>query len=82
MEQMSQIWRFFEIQRDCVGIKAFIELISLDGRNVDIIRMKMTTKLEKDELNIDDCKDQSYDNKATMAGGHSLAQTKILNTYQ
>jgi hypothetical protein len=40
MEYMSQIGRFVEIKRACVGIKVFTEFISLDGRSAEVITIK------------------------------------------
>jgi hypothetical protein len=70
---MSQIGRFVELKRACVCIKAFIEFISLDGTSAEVITMKNRTKLEQDELNLEEVRGQSYDNVATMAGVLSRA---------
>jgi hypothetical protein len=72
MEQMSQIARFVEIQRDFVEIKeAFIDFIPVDVKTAEIITAEITKRLERDGLNLEDCRGQSYDNQATMAGVHS-----------
>jgi hypothetical protein len=80
IEQMSQIVRFVEIQSDSVEIKeAFIDFIPLDVKTAEIITAEITKKLERDGLNLEDCRGQSYDNQATMAGVHSGVQKRILD---
>ena len=39
----------------------------------------ITSKLERDGLNLNDCRGQSYDNQATMAGVYSGVQKRILD---
>jgi hypothetical protein len=70
---MSQTGRFVELKRACVCIKAFIELISLDGTSAEVITIKKRTKLEQGELNLEEGRGQSYDNLATMTGVLSRA---------
>jgi hypothetical protein len=66
---MSQIVRFIEIQRDSVEIKeAFIDFIPLDVKTAEIITAEITKRLERGGLNHEDCRGQSYDNQAIMAG--------------
>jgi hypothetical protein len=76
IEQMLQIVRFVEIQHDSVEVKeAFIDFISLDVKTAEIITVEIK-KLEQDGLNLEDCRGQSYDNQATMAGVHSAGVQK------
>jgi hypothetical protein len=80
VEQMSQIVRFVEIQRDSVEIKeVFIDYIPLDVKAAEIITAEIIKKLERDGLNLEDCRGQSYDNQAEMAGVHSGVQKRILD---
>jgi hypothetical protein len=66
MEQMSQIVRFVEIQCDSVEIKVtFIDFIPLDLKTAEIMTAEITKRLERDGLNLEDCRGQSYDNQAT-----------------
>jgi hypothetical protein len=66
IEQMSQIVRFVDIQRDSVEIKiAFIDFIPLDLKTAEIMTAEITKKLERAGLNLEDCRGQSYDNQAT-----------------
>jgi hypothetical protein len=71
IEQMSQIVKFVEIQRDPVEIKeAFIDFIPLDVKTAEIITAEITKELERDGLNLEDCRGRSCDNQATMTGVH------------
>jgi hypothetical protein len=45
----------------------------------EAITAEITKKLEQDGLNLQDCRGQSYDNQATMAGVHSGVQKRILD---
>jgi hypothetical protein len=75
---MSQIVRFVEIQRDSVEIKdALIDFFPLDVKIAEKIIAEITKKLERDGLNLEDCRGQSYDNQATMAGVHSGIQSEF-----
>jgi hypothetical protein len=57
---MSQIVRFVEIQRDSVEIKeAFTDFIPLGVKTAEIIAAEITNKLERDGLNLEDCRRQS-----------------------
>jgi hypothetical protein len=80
MEQMPQIVRFVEIQRDSVEIKeAFIDFIPVDVKTAEIITAEITKKLERDGLNLEDCRGQSYENQVIMADVHSGVQKQILD---
>ena len=80
VEQMSQIIRFVEIKRNSVDIKeAFIDFIPLEVKTAERITEAITSKLERDGLNLSDCRGQSYDNQATMAGIHSGVKKRILD---
>jgi hypothetical protein len=54
--------------------EAFIDFIPLGVKTAEIITAEITNKLEQDGLNLEDCRGQSYDNRATMAGVHSDVQ--------
>jgi hypothetical protein len=57
VEQMSQFVRFVEIQRDSVEIReAFIDFIPLDVKTAEIITAEITKELERDGLNLEDCR--------------------------
>lgn len=82
VEQMSQIIRFVEIEKHSVNIKeSFIDFVPLDHKTAGEISKKIIGKLEKDGLNLHNCRGQSYDNQATMAGVHSGVQKRILDLY-
>jgi hypothetical protein len=77
---MSPIVRFVEIQHDSAEIKeTFIDFIPLDVKTAEIITAEITKRMERDGLNLEDCRGQSYDNQATMPGVHSGVQKQILD---
>jgi hypothetical protein len=80
IEQMSQIVKFFEIQRDFVEMKeAFIDFIPLDVKTAEIITAQITKKLERGGLILEDCRGQLYENQAAMAGVRSGVRKRILD---
>jgi hypothetical protein len=66
---MLLIVRLVEIQHDSVeGKEAFINFIPLDVETPEVVIVKVNSKLGRSEVNLEDCRDQSYNNQATMAG--------------
>jgi hypothetical protein len=65
-EQMSQIVRFVEISETVEIKEAFIDFIPLDVKTAEIITAEITKKLERDGLYLEDCRGQSYENRATF----------------
>jgi hypothetical protein len=59
--------------------EVFIDFIPLDVKTAEIITAGITNKLERDGLNLEDCRGQSYDNQVAMAGVHSGVQMRILD---
>jgi hypothetical protein len=59
--------------------EAFIDFIPLDVKTAEMITAEITKKLERDGLNLEDCRGQPYDNQATMAGVYSGVQKRILD---
>jgi hypothetical protein len=58
-----------EARRDSVGIKDdFTHIIPFDVNTAEIIKEEITKKLERDGLNLEDCRGQPYDNQAEIAG--------------
>ena len=49
-----------------------IDLTSIHGEIAEVIIMKITKALEKDELHLEYCWRQSYNNHATMPGVHTV----------
>ena len=72
VERMSQIIRFVEIKRNSVDIKeAFIDFIPLEVKTAEGITeaiTSITSTLEIDGFNFNDCRGHSYENESTMAG--------------
>lgn len=82
-EQMSQIVRFVEVKQGSVEVReCFIDFVPIEDKTAEGIAEVITKKLEKDGLNFADCRGQSYDNQATMAGIHSGVQTRLLDLNQ
>jgi hypothetical protein len=59
--------------------EVFIDFIPLDMKTAETIIPEVINKLGCDGLNLKDCRGQSYDNQATMAGVHSGFQKQILD---
>lgn len=81
-EQMSEIIRYVEVKRNSVEIKeSFIDFIPIKTKNAEGMTNVILQKLEKDDLDLRNCRGQSYDNQATMAGVHSGVQQRILDKH-
>lgn len=78
-EQMSQIIRFVDIDEQSVEVReSFIDFIPVHDKTAAGITEVITSKLEEDGLDLKDCRGQSFDNQATMAGIHTGVQKRIL----
>lgn len=79
-EQMSEIIRYVEVKRNSVEIKeSFIDFINVKKKDAASMTEEILEKLEVDGLDLYNCRGQSYDNQATMAGVHSGVQQRILD---
>lgn len=68
-DQMSEVIRYVSISGKKVEIKeSFIDFIEMDSKNAEGIANLILGKLEKDEVDIQDCRGQAYDNASVMSG--------------
>ncbi|XP_065675743.1 uncharacterized protein LOC136091951 [Hydra vulgaris] len=81
-EQLRTRWNqwIVDIERGKVAVKeAFLDFIQIHGKSAEAITTEITKKLNLDGLNFQDCKSQSCDNQATMAGANSGVQKRTLD---
>ena len=77
-EQMSKVIRYVHVHENSIEIKeAFIEFFEIHDKSSEAIASAILSKLEADGLPIEDCRGQTYDNAAVMAGRRSGVQTRI-----
>ncbi|XP_043288811.1 52 kDa repressor of the inhibitor of the protein kinase-like [Venturia canescens] len=77
-DQMSEIIRYVHIEGDVVEVReSFLGFFSFSGKTAADISESILKQLEKDGLNIENCRAQGYDNAASMAGIHGGVQQKI-----
>lgn len=77
-EQMSQVIRYVERTGDVCEIKeSFIDFIEVAGKTGEDICQQILEKLAVDNLDIGQCRGQSYDNGSNMAGIHKGVQARI-----
>jgi len=79
-EQVSEILRYTHIDENRkVEIKeVFLGFFQIDKKDSGSLVNKILEKLEQDEISITDCRGQTYDNAAVMAGVRGGVQQKIL----
>lgn len=77
-EQMSQVIRYIKKTGDVCEIKeSFIDFIEVAGKTGEYICQQIIEKLTVDGLDIKQCRGQSYDNGANMAGTYNGVQARI-----
>ena len=79
-EQMSQVLRFVDVDNEtktAVVKEVFIDFIEIHEKSAESIAKEITSKLEQDNLDLNDCRRQTYDNAATMSGKVSGVQKLI-----
>ena len=78
-EQMSQVLRFVDVDNEtktAVIKEVFIDFIEIHEKSAERIAKEITSKLEQDNLDLNDCRGQTYD-AATMSGKASGVQKLI-----
>lgn len=58
-------------------MESFIDFIETKGETAEEITQLILNKIESDGLDIQNCRGQSYDNAAVMAGRHTGVQARI-----
>ena len=79
-EQMSQVLRFADVDNEtktAVIKEVFIDFIEIHEKSAESIAKESTSKLEQDNLDLNDCHRQMYDNAATMSRKVSSVQNLI-----
>ncbi|GBP94098.1 Zinc finger MYM-type protein 1 [Eumeta japonica] len=77
-EQMSQVIRYVKRTGDACEIKeSFIDFIEVAGKTGEDICQQILEKLAVDDLDIGQCRGQSYDNGSNMASIHKGVQARI-----
>ena len=77
-DQTSQVLRYVMIDGNKVKVvESFIDFIETKGKTAENISTMILEKLEKDGIDIQNCRGQAYDNAAVMAGQHTGVQKRI-----
>lgn len=78
-KQMSQIIRYVEVKQNSIEIKkSFLDFISIKTENAEGVTNEILRKLDQDSLDLQNCRGQSYDNQATVAGVHSFSSIRTV----
>ncbi|XP_044766148.1 uncharacterized protein LOC123322270 [Coccinella septempunctata] len=78
-EQMSQVIRYLKRTESGYEIKeSFIDFLEVDGKTGEYISQRILDKLQADDLDVEKCRGQSYDNGSNMAGIYKGVQSRIL----
>ena len=71
---MTEIIRYVLIKDgQCSIEESFVDFIESHEKTGSGLATEITEKLEKDGLNLNDCRSQGYDNGANMAGKYTRA---------
>nr|CAH7732522.1 unnamed protein product [Callosobruchus chinensis] len=77
-EQMRQVIRYVKKTDDVCEIKeSLIDFIEVAGKTGEVICQQILEKLTVDDLDIGQCRGQSYDNGSNMAGIYKGVQARI-----
>ncbi|XP_014780915.1 uncharacterized protein LOC106876739 [Octopus bimaculoides] len=70
--------RYVKIDEKEVKVEeSFLHIIEMKGKNAEQITSMILKQLELDDINIQDCRRQAFDNAAVMAGHRSGVQVRI-----
>ncbi|XP_053101887.1 52 kDa repressor of the inhibitor of the protein kinase-like [Hemicordylus capensis] len=79
-EQMSQVVQYVEIDYESHTVRvreSFLGFIKLSQKDAESLTKDILEKLEKDGMELQDCRSQCYDNAAVMAGHRSGVAQRI-----
>ncbi|XP_023243675.1 uncharacterized protein LOC111641700 [Centruroides sculpturatus] len=79
-EQMSEVARYVEVdfERKLVRIREyFLGFIQISQKDAGSLVDKMLKQLGKDDMDLQDCRSQCYDNAAVMAGNRTGVHQRI-----
>jgi len=75
---MSEVIRYVHIHETNVEIKeSFTDFIEIHEKTSEALATEILSKLDADSLRFEDCRGQTYDNAAVMAGRRTGVQTRI-----
>jgi hypothetical protein len=79
-EQMSEVVRYVDVDFDrkevCVK-ESFLGFIQVSQKDAQSLVQDIVNQLKKDNMPLEDCRSQCYDNAAVMAGHRSGVQQRI-----
>lgn len=76
-EQMTEILRYVKPNSSEVE-ESFLDFFTVSNKTGEGLTQEILEKVEKDGLDINNCRGQSYDNGANMAGKYKGVQARIL----
>ena len=77
-DQMSEVLRYVKMDENEVKVEeSFLRFIETKGKSAEEIYGLILRELEKDGIQIGDCRGQAFDNAAVMAGHRSSVQKRI-----
>lgn len=79
-EQMSEVVRYVEVdfERKTVRVReSFLGFIQISQKDAESLVEDILKQLEKDEMELQDCRSQCFDNAAVMAGHRSGVHQRI-----
>ena len=79
-EQMSKVVRYVEVdfERKTVRVReSFLGFIQISQKDAESLAEDILKQLGKDEMELQDCQSQCYDNTAVMAGHRSGVNQRI-----
>jgi hypothetical protein len=81
IEQMSQVVRYVQIETNgtVTILESFIGFIICHGKSGEAIADEIVGKIKDDQLSLQDCRGQCYDNAPNMSGKNCGVQTRISN---
>ena len=75
---MSEVIRYVHIHETNVEIKeSFTDFIEIHEKTSEALATEILSKLDVDGLRVEDCRGQTYDNAAVMAGRRTGVHTRI-----
>ncbi|XP_048344871.1 uncharacterized protein LOC125428571 isoform X2 [Sphaerodactylus townsendi] len=79
-DQMSEVVRYVEIDAESRKVRvreSFLGFIWIHKKDAESLTGEILRQLEKDKLDLEDCRSQCYDNAAVMAGLRSGVHQRI-----
>lgn len=80
-EQMSEVVRDVEVDFEQKSVRireSFLGFIQIRQKDAASLVTEIVNQLEKDDMNLQDCRSQCYDNAAVMSGHRTGVQQRII----